>query len=158
MNNDFPVLNRAQQLKAINAELTSRTLLAELAKLPETLQERCFAKDKRAGFVFLYQSDKVSGYVLEVIQGFSGEDNAIALYESCSLLNDRQKLLNLRRDLIAALEEINDAGEGQLWANDPARGRKVLLGELATVQLVEMLKDARDKRALARAVQDASKA
>ena len=89
--------------------------------------------------MFLYQSDTAGRYVLEVVQAGHGQDNVVALYAPHPTLNDRAKLMELRRELIGEIEARNSVGENQLMAFDKQRGRKVLLGELTTIQLIGMV-------------------
>jgi hypothetical protein len=151
------ILNRAKAIKAANAQLTTQVLVQELAKRSTAEQEACFAKDRVAGFVFLYSSATAGGYVLELIQSFDTKDSVIALYVAHPILSSRQKVIDLRRDLIGAIEHLINVAPGQSKAYDKQRQRDVLLGELSTIQLIGMVKEILDGKAVKAAIDDATK-
>jgi hypothetical protein len=147
------ILNRASVVKAIDAPLTATTLVQKLAKESEATQYSCFLGDRVSGFVFLYSDTAGGRYVLETVQSGHGQDNLIALYEANGLFDNKAKVIQLRRDLIGAIEWLNTAAPGTIGADDFQRGRQVLLGELTTIQLIEMVKARQSAKAISEAIE-----
>lgn len=81
------------------------------------------------------------GKIVEIAHSLNGNDACMTLYTNDSIFGELSKLADLRQKLIYAISGRFMALPGLLTVMDEARGKKVLLREMGTAQLIDLLAD-----------------
>lgn len=85
--------------------------------------------------------ERYPGKVVEVVSSQDGSDACMTLFANDSIFGDLTKLEALRKELIYAIASRFTALPGLLTIMDEERGKKVLLREMGTAQLIDLLAD-----------------
>lgn len=139
---DIPsVINKYASIKTVTNDKLVEEITEELRKLPETEMKEYFAGTERTGAVFLYESKKSPGNVVEVVQGLNANDRISTLFVGHPLMGTKQTWLDARAEMMRAAESVFGAPEGCLALMDHARGRHVMLQEMSTAQIYDLVVD-----------------
>ena len=81
------------------------------------------------------------GKIVEVVSSLDGEDACMTLYMENPIFGELTKLAELRKEVICAIGSRFVSLPGLMTVMDEARGKKVLLREMGTAQLLDLLAD-----------------
>jgi len=115
-------------------------MVAEFEQRSKEYRARNFAQSRDAGGVYLITSDKApeaKGMVLEYVAGVNGDDMMLTLFNPHPILNSPAELIRARAELIEMYERCMGAAKGRVMIPDRNRGRKLLLVELGTMQIID---------------------
>jgi hypothetical protein len=135
------LLNRADEIEIVRDEDKLYTILGELQNQSEGQKQAIFAQSRQGGGVFLFESKHFPGHIVEYIPGVMVNDSISCMFKPHKLLAEARLLLQLREELVAAIERVNMAVPGSLRKVDPARHRDLLLIEMSSMQLVDVLRE-----------------
>jgi hypothetical protein len=129
--------------QTVNDDKVAAVIATEVALLSEESMRASAIEDENVGRIIFFQSDKHPSVTAEIIGGVIASDCIIALYQNNGIFSERAKYIDLRLDLIKSVARVFGAGDsfGQVAIQDPARKRQVLLSEIATAQLIDLLED-----------------
>lgn len=136
--------------RTVNNDALAIKLGEELASLSESEFKESAIEDQHAGRIAFY-GDDARTVVLELIGGVIKGDSMFALYEPDAIFNDRAAYVNARKELMAEVALFLGApgSQDRIAVLDQSRGRQVLLCELATAQLIDLLNDSERRIQLA---------
>lgn len=136
--------------KSVSNDALAIKLGEEVAALPESDFKAAAIEDNLSGRSVFY-SDDANAVVLELIGGIIRPDSMVALYEPNAIFNNRQAYIDARRDLMKEIAKFFGApgAQDRISVMDHSRGRQVLLSELATAQLIDLLNDSERRVQLA---------
>ncbi|MEZ2310826.1 hypothetical protein AB6809_29700 [Paraburkholderia sp. RCC_158] len=117
------------------------TILGELENRTDDEKKAIFAQSRKGGGVFLFESAHFPGHIVEYIPGVMVNDSISCMFSPHKTLAEPRLLLQLREELVEAIERVNMAVPGSLRKVDPARHRDLLLIEMSTMQLVDVLRE-----------------
>lgn len=128
--------------KTVNNDSLAIKLGEELAALPEKDFKEAAIEDVVAGRCVFY-ADSGNTVVLELIGGVIRADSIVALYQPHGIFSDRSGYIKARRELMAECAKVLGApgSENRIAVMDHSRDRHVLLCELSTAQLIDILND-----------------
>lgn len=120
------------------------TLLADFQEQSPVTRRQAFAQSKRGGGVFVYETKnpklpEARGLVLEIVPSPTGDFFA-CLFEPHPIFNTPGDTIKARVELIETIERLHHSTPGMLAISDPARGRRLHLYELGTMQLIDQVK------------------
>jgi hypothetical protein len=115
----------------------------ELSQINEKEFKEAAIEDVNVGRCIFYKSDKDDSLVFELIGGTIKSDSIASLYKSNSIFTDRARYVAARLDLIREVARLFGAGENyaNVAVKDHSRDRMVLLSELGTAQLLDIIND-----------------
>lgn len=131
-------LEKYRSLKPINDETTVNAMLTILVEIPPSLQESFWIRENDVGSLCLYENEMFPNKVLEYVQG-SADDSVTTLYGPNPIFNSRQALIEARQELIAEIGRSLLALPSTVAVYDSGRERQVMLKELGTAQLYDVL-------------------
>lgn len=132
------ILEKYRSLKPLNDEAAVNAMLGVLVEIPPSLQNDFWVREADVGSFCLYENDMHPNKVLEYVQG-SADDSVTTLYEPNSILQSRAALIDARRELIAEIGRVLLALPSTVAVYDSGRERQVMLRELGTAQLYDVL-------------------
>jgi hypothetical protein len=135
------LLRRADEIQLIRDEDKLYTILGELEKKSDAEKKALFAQSRTGGGVFLFESGHFPGHIVEYVPGVLVNDSISTMFAPTAVLGQPQLLLKLREELVTEIERVNGAVRGSLRKVDPARHRDLMLEEMATMQLVDLLRE-----------------
>lgn len=133
----------SQNFRPIANDKVAMEIGDELSYLSEAdLKEAAF-EDQTVGRVIFYKSDKHPNVVLELIAGSIANDSQVTIYETNGIFAQRGAYASARKELMVAVGRVFGAGDNYMNVaiQDNSRNRKVLLTELGTAQLIDILND-----------------
>lgn len=136
--------------RTVNNDALAIKLGEELASLPEAEFKSAAIEDQFSGRTAFY-GDDAKTVVLELVGGVIKGDSMFALYEPDPIFNNREAYIKARRELMAEVALFLGApgSQDRIAVMDQSRGRQVLLCELATAQLIDLLNDSERRIQLA---------
>lgn len=133
------LVKRANEIQIVRDEDLLYTILGELQNKSDDQKQAIFAQSRKGGGVVLFESANFPGNIVEYIPGVLETDSISCLFKPHAALASAGTLLKLREELVSEIERVNGAAPGNLRKQDPARNRAVLLIEMSTLQLADML-------------------
>ena len=135
------LLRRVAEIQLIRDEDKLYTILGELQNRSDAEKKAIFAQSRTGGGVFLFESGHFPGHIVEYVPGVMVNDSISTMFAPTAVLGQPQLLLKLREELVTEIERVNHATRGSLRKVDPARHRDVMLEEMATMQLADLLRE-----------------
>jgi hypothetical protein len=133
------VIEKYKTVNPLNDEKTTDAMLRILVEVPRERLGEFFAGDQVAGRMYLYRHEAFPGKVIEYVPGLPGDDSVTTLYDEHPIFESRQRLIDVRRELIGAIESLLMAVPNATVVRDNGRERDVYLQELGTAQLLDTL-------------------
>lgn len=128
--------------QTVNNDALAIKLGEELAALPEKDFKEAAIEDTHAGRCVFY-GDDAGTVVLELVGGTVRADSIVALYQPNPIFSNRGRYVEARKELMAECAKVLGApgNQDRLAVMDNSRDRHVLLNELSTAQLIDILND-----------------
>lgn len=128
--------------KTVNNDSLAIKLGEELAALPEKDFKDAAIQDTHTGRCVFY-GDDAGTVVLELVGGTVKADSIVSLYQPNAIFSNRSGYIEARKELMAECAKVLGApgSQDRLAVMDHSRGRHVLLNELSTAQLIDILND-----------------
>lgn len=147
-------LDRFRDLQAISNEDLCRQVAGEFVQQPRHVKEKCLAQSKKGGIVFIYESVNEPGYLIEQVIGLDGSnDFMLTLYRPHAIFNSPSELLKARESLVTMYADMKGADPHSFALADNYRRRMVMLMELGTMQLVQLVQQEIDPYIASGAIQ-----
>lgn len=134
-----PVLEKYKSLKTINDETSVNKLLAILVEVPRERLSEFFAGSAKGGRFYIFRHESVPGKLIEYVPDMSNDTSVTTLFDEHPVFESRQKLLEAREEIIAAIDHLLMAIPGTTTVGDEGRGKEFRLAEFGTAQLLEIL-------------------
>lgn len=134
-----PVLEKYRDLRPVSDDATTNLLLTILTELPRGRQAGLFAQSRNGGRFYLFRHESVPGKVVEYVPDYAQDTSVTTLYEEHSVFESRQRLLDAREEVIAAIDHLLLAVPNTATVRDEGRNKEFKLPELGTAQLLDVL-------------------
>lgn len=141
-----PKIEQYMRLKDVSNAQQAQDIMQNMMAVPQNQQKGMFVTDNVAGAFLVWEDPQNPGVVYECVMGLLTGDSISTLYEPHPMFNTRQAHLEARQALIEEIKVRLNVGDDAMPAiRDKERKRAVMLPEMATMQLIDMLNNM-DKR------------
>ena len=133
------VIEKYKTINPLNDAATTDALLRILVDIPRDRLGEFYGADASAGRFYLFRHDSFPGKLIEYVPGLPGDDSVTTLYDEHAVFSTRQRLIDTRKEIIVAIEQILMAVPNTTVVRDSGRERDVFLQEMGTAQLLDTL-------------------
>jgi hypothetical protein len=137
----YPALQQFADVVVVNSERIAHELsLAFRDKTSKQSQRDAFAGNADTGWFYLVRRDDMhTDSVMETVMSPDHGDAITSVYKNHPIFSDKSELLRARDRLIRAISEKVGLSREAIGVDDEGRGRALLLKELSTGQLIDLL-------------------
>lgn len=128
-------------LIVLNDSDTAEAIFKRGVREPSTKISAIVQPESIGTITIFSDQERHPGKIVEVVSSLDGEDACMTLYAENPIFGELTKLAELRKEVIYALGSRFTALPGLTTVMDEARGKKVLLREMGTAQLLDLLAD-----------------
>jgi hypothetical protein len=121
----------------MNADRIALELSLDLKNKSQQEQRAAFAGSKESGYFYLHTMPKHPDVVFECVVTTAG-DAISSVYKGHRIFNSAGELIRARNDMMAAISARIGLSQSLIGIADEARGRDLMLSELATGQLIDL--------------------
>lgn len=134
-----PIFEKYRSLAPVNDEQATNALLQVLVNVPRDRLADYYGASAKCGRFYLLRHDSQPGRVLEYVPDLQQDTSVTTLYAEHPIFESRQRLIDAREEIIAAIEQLLLAVPGTTTVLDEGRGKQFHLFELGTAQLLDVL-------------------
>jgi hypothetical protein len=136
------VISKYGTLHTINDEVMTDAMLKRFTELPEARHQDLWIRDAVVGDVGIFIDDRYPNKVIEVVMG-AEESSVTTLFETSPIFFSRSELADARKDIMLEIGVATASLPSMIAIKDEGRGRDVVLREMSTAQLIDILVMAR---------------
>lgn len=134
------VLEKYRSIAPVTDDATAHAIVAAMTGYTHAQASSMYARSERAGRFYLVRHESAPGKVLEVVPDENnGETMVITLYEDSPIFVTRQSLIDVREEIIGAIDHLLMSVPNSVVVHDAGRNKDALLRELGTAQLLDVL-------------------
>lgn len=137
------VIKKYGMLTTLNDEVVTDELLKQFIELPEPVHHDIWIRDAYVGNVGVYMNDRHPDKLIEVVMG-ADESSVTTLFARNPIFYSRTELADARKDIINEIGAVTQTLPSVIGVHDVGRGRDVMLREMSTAQLLDILAQARN--------------
>lgn len=136
-------IKHSQTFRPVSNDAMAMKIGQELVDQDERDFKEAAIEDVGAGRCVFYKSDAHPEFVCELIGGTISADSVVTLYETDGIFSSRSAYIAARIELIKEVAAVfgNRDNFHNCAIKDNSRNRMVLLSELGTAQLIDILND-----------------
>ncbi len=131
------ITGKYRQLRPLNDEAITHAMLQILVDVPPSQQNALWHRGETGSFC-IFRHDKFPGKVIEYVQG-SKNDSVTTLYVDCPLFESLNAVADMRKQLQYDVAARHHALPSSISFFDHGRERDVVLTEMGTAQLYDMI-------------------
>lgn len=136
------VINKYGTLHTINDEEITDAMLERFTNLPAERHQDMWIRDALVGDVGIFVDDRYPNKVIEVVMG-ADESSVTTLFQTSPIFFSRKELADARKDIMTEIGVVTMSLPSSIAVQDVGRGRDVVLREMSTAQLIDILVMAR---------------
>lgn len=136
------VISKYGTLHTINDEVITDAMLERFTNLPAGRHQDMWIRDQVVGDVGIYADTRYPNKIIEVVMG-ADESSVTTLFEASPIFFSRKELAEARKDIITEIGVATMSLPSLIAVKDEGRGRDVILREMSTAQLIDILAMAR---------------
>lgn len=134
-----PVFEKYRSLAPLNDEASTNALLKILVDTSRERLSTLYGASAKGGRFYMVRHTSQPGKVLEYVPDLSQDSSVSTLYVEHPIFESRQRLIDVREEIISAIDHLLLAIPGTTTVLDEERGKQVHLLELGTAQLLDVL-------------------